>query len=81
MATKQLLFRKNRASIPVAELAKHRGQWIAFSSDGCTILAGAPSIAELEEQLISLGQNPQQVALEYVPGPEEDINIGGAETV
>ncbi|MFL5341884.1 MAG: hypothetical protein ACJ8F7_17195 [Gemmataceae bacterium] len=72
-------YRANRSAFPPAELAKYRGQWVAFSLDGRRLLAGAEDIERLEEQLATLGEDPQQVALEHIPGPEDDISLGGAE--
>jgi hypothetical protein len=72
-------YRKNRRAFPPAELAKYGGQWVAFSADGRRLLAGAEALERLEEQLAALGENPQQVVLEHIPGPEDDTSIGGAE--
>jgi hypothetical protein len=77
MDTRQ--FRKNRSTFPAPELAKYRGQWVAFSGDGRRIVAGAENLERLEEQLALLGEDPQQVGLEYIPGPEDDVYLGGAE--
>jgi hypothetical protein len=74
-------YRNNRVSFPRAELTKYRGQWVAFSSDGHHILAGAEALESVEEQLAALGEDPQEVVLEYVPGPEDDIILGGAESL
>jgi len=79
MNTRQ--FQGNRSAFPAGELAKYRGQWIAFSSDGRRIVAGAADLERLEEQLAALGEDPQQVLLEHIPGPEDDISLGGAESL
>jgi hypothetical protein len=75
MITKE--FRANRAKFPRAELEAYRGQWIAFSSDGRTVLAGAATIDELENSLAAAGTDPQAVVLEHLPA--EDICLGGQE--
>jgi len=31
---------KNRIAFPLAELAKHRGEWVAWSPDGAKIVVG-----------------------------------------
>jgi hypothetical protein len=72
-------FRANRSAFPPVELAKYRGQRVAFSPDGRRLLAGAEDLERLEEQLATLGEDPQQVVLEFVPGPDDDIFLGGAE--
>ena len=79
MNTRQ--FQGNRAAFPAGELAKYRGQWIAFSGDGQRIVGSAADLERLEEELAALGEDPQQVLLEYIPGPEDDISLGGAETL
>jgi hypothetical protein len=74
-------YRNNRATFPFAELAKYCGQWVAFSADGRLILAGAKAVECVEEQLAALGEDPQEVVFEYIPGPEDDISLGGAESL
>jgi hypothetical protein len=74
-------YRNNRASFPPAELARYRGQWVAFSADGRRVLAGAEALESLEDQLAALGHDPQQVVLEHIPGPDDDTYLGGAEFV
>ena len=64
MDTRQL--RENRAAFPAAGLTKYRGQWVAFSMDGRRIVAGAPDLVELDALLLGMGENPEQVALEYI---------------
>jgi hypothetical protein len=72
-------YRKNRASFSHAELAKYHGAWVAFSADGCRVVASAETVAQLEEQLATGHGNPPQVVLEWVPGPEEDSLLGAGE--
>jgi hypothetical protein len=74
-------YRVNRSAFPPAELARYRGQWVAFSLDGRRLIAAAEDIERLEEQLAALGEDPQQVALEHIPGPEDDISLGFAEVL
>ena len=74
-------YRNNRLTFPPAELAKYRGHWVAFSPDGRRLLAGAEVLERLEEQLAALGEDPQQVVLEHIPGPDDDTSLGGAETL
>jgi hypothetical protein len=77
MDTRQL--RENRAAFPAADLAKYRGQWVAFSVDGRRIVAGAADLVELDTLLLAMGENPEQVALEcvdseasFITAPETD---------
>ncbi len=74
-------YRNNRSDFPLTELAKHRGQWVAFSPDGRRILAGAEAIECLEEQLAALGADPQEVVFEHISGPEDDTSLGSAESL
>ena len=74
-------YHDNRVAFSPAELARYRGQWVAFSPDGCRILAGAEAIECVEDELVALGQDPQEVVLEYIPEPEDDISLGGAESL
>jgi hypothetical protein len=77
MDTRQL--RENRSAFPAAELAKYRGQWVAFSMDGRRIVAGTPDFVELDALLLAMGQDPEQVALEYI---DADVSfVTGPETV
>jgi hypothetical protein len=72
-------YRANRAAFPPAELTRFLGQWVAFSPDGRRLLAGAQNLDRLEDQLAALGEDPQQVVFERIPGPEDDTCLGGAE--
>ena len=72
-------YQENRRSLPASELAKYAGQWVAFSMDGRRVIAGAETIGKLEERLAALGEDPQQVVLGHIPGPEDDLSLGAAE--
>jgi hypothetical protein len=69
-------FRQNRRRFPPEELARHRGQWVAFSLDGVRIVASAATLAALEERLKALGEDAQRLAFEHVPAPEDDPSLG-----
>jgi len=72
-------YRNNRARFPRAELAKHHGAWVAFSADGCCIVASAETVAQLEEKLAAAQPNCPQVVMEWLPGTEEDSLLGAGE--
>jgi hypothetical protein len=72
-------FWKNRAQFPHEELAKYRGQWVAFSADGCRIVASAATLEALEDRLEATGEDAQQLLLEGLPGPEDDSFLGAEE--
>jgi hypothetical protein len=77
MDTRQL--RENRSAFPAAELVKYRGQWVAFSRDGRRVVASAPDFVELDALLLAMGEDPEQVALEYIDTDEGFVT--GPETV
>lgn len=68
MDTRQL--RENRAAFSADELAKYRGQWVAFSTDGRRIIAAAPDLIELDTLVQARGEDPEQVALEFIDHDE-----------
>ncbi len=77
MDTRQL--RDNRSAFPAAELAKYHGQWVAFSGDGRRVIAGAPDLVELDALLVAMGEDAEQVALEFIDADESFVT--GPETV
>jgi hypothetical protein len=72
-------FHSNRAAFPQVELEKYQGQWVAFSAEGTRILAWGEDIAQVETRLLAQGDNPNDVALERIPAPEDDSLLGGQE--
>jgi hypothetical protein len=77
MVTKE--YRANRARFPRAELAKYQGAWVAFSADGCHIVACGETVQQLEKQILAVGEDPQRVVREWVAGPEDNSLLGGGE--
>jgi hypothetical protein len=69
----------NRSRFSRVELERYGGSWVAFSGDGRQIVASGETIQRLEEQLAAAGQDPEQVVFERIPGPEDNISLGGAE--
>jgi hypothetical protein len=74
-------YRTNRARFPQSALVEHRGSWVAFSADGRRIVASGETVAQLEEQLATVGEEARGVVLEWVTGPEDDCQLGGGETL
>jgi hypothetical protein len=72
-------YRDNRSHLEPTELARYRGTWVAFSADGCRVVASAETLAQLEEQLATGHANPPSVVLEWLPGPEDDCQLGAGE--
>jgi hypothetical protein len=52
---------------------------VAFSGDGRKILASGDTLAQVEQHLAGLGQDPQEVFLERILGPEDDLILGGGD--
>ncbi|HVC92878.1 MAG TPA: hypothetical protein VND64_04260 [Pirellulales bacterium] len=71
------VYRENRAQVGLAELAKYRGKWVAFSLDGRRIIAGSEDLVDLDMLVIAAGEDPEQVAFERLEF--DDIYLGGAE--
>jgi len=69
----------NRAQFPHEELAKYRGQWVAFSPDGRRIVDSATTLEALEDGLEKAGEDAQHLMFEGVPGPEDDTYLGAEE--
>lgn len=72
-------YRTNRAQFPHAELVKHQGTWVAFSADGRRILACGETVEQLEQQIAAKGENSQNAVLEWLPGAEDDSQLGAGE--
>ena len=75
-------WRKNEAEYWAVRdqlLSQYQGQWIAFSSDGCRIIAAAESLERLEELLEAVGEDPRQLVLEGLPGPGDEMPLGAKE--
>jgi hypothetical protein len=74
-------FRTNRAAFAATELAKYVGQWIAFNQQGTDILASGNDLEVLEDRLKAIGLDPNDVVVECIPQPDDELCIGGVETV
>ena len=74
---KPMEYAENRAKLPLAELRKHQGRWVAFSLDGRRIIASHDDVAELDAIIVAAGEDPQCVAFERIE--LDDICLGGAE--
>lgn len=72
------VYEQNRAKIPLAELRRYSGQWVAFAQDGSRILMGAVTLTRLEEQLVAAGEDPQNVAFERIELDDSSL-AGGSE--
>lgn len=70
-------YQKNRQRIPAVSLAKYDGMWVAFSSDGCCVVASGRSFAELHEDIVRKQLNAEELGLEHLLF--DAVQLGGAE--
>lgn len=66
---------KNRVRFPLEELAKHRGEWIAWNRDGSRIIANSSDPEALDDLIRAAGEDPQECLVEGIP--DADSIIGG----
>ncbi len=66
---------KNRLAFPLDELARHRGEWLAWSPDGTRIVAASPDPDALDALVRAAGEDPEECPIEGVP--DTDCVVGG----
>ena len=66
---------KNRVAFPLDELAKHRGEWVAWSPDGTRLIATSRTPDALDDLILAAGENPEDCPIEGIP--ETDSVVGG----
>lgn len=66
---------KNRIKFPLDQLARHAGEWVAWSPDGIRIVASSRDPAALDGLIRAAGENPEQCIVEGIP--DSDAVIGG----
>ncbi len=69
------VYLKNRVAFPLEELAKHRGEWVAWSSDGTRLVAASRNPEALDELIRAAGEDPEDCPIEGIP--ETDCVLGG----
>jgi hypothetical protein len=57
---KMRIFIKNRQAVPLEELDKYAGQWIAWSPDGTHVVAGAEDLDDVYKAVVAAGYDPQE---------------------
>jgi hypothetical protein len=72
-------YRNNRAGFSASDLKRYGGQWVAFSADGCRILASGENIAQVSERVNAAQEDLREVVLERIEIKTDDIHMGGAE--
>jgi hypothetical protein len=62
-------FDENRARFPLEQLLVYAGQHVAWSPNGTSILAFAPTQEEVDEKLEAVGIHFSQVVHDYIDPP------------
>ncbi len=66
---------RNCHAFPLEELAKHRGEWIAWSPDGTRLVAASRDPDALDDFVRAAGEDPENCAVEGIP--DADCVLGG----
>lgn len=66
---------RNRVAFPLDELAKHRGEWVAWSPDGTRIVAASCDPDALDALICAAGEEPEHCPVEGIP--DADCIVGG----
>ena len=61
------VYRRNRSSHPLEELAKYGDEWVAWSADGTRIVAHAKEGLDAAAQVDALGIDMEDVVFEWIP--------------
>jgi len=69
-------FRRNQSRIPLAELEKYNGQYVAWSADGTRILAADPDPLRVDSLIRAAGCDPGEILVTRMAIPEE-VSWGG----
>jgi hypothetical protein len=72
-------YRVNRERHTIDELRPYNGKWVAFSRDGCRILAGSASLADASAQVDAAGEDPDDVVFERIELEADDVYVGGSD--
>ena len=64
------LFNINRNKVPLTELQKYAGQWVAWSADGTRIVASHPDMLALCDIIDRSGLKPFEVVLSQIHADE-----------
>ena len=68
------LFNINRNKVPLTELQKYAGQWVAWSADGTRILASHPTMPGLCDLLDKQGIDSMSVVLSEIHADEVGLD-------
>jgi hypothetical protein len=70
---------KNRLTFPLEELARHRGEWVAWSPDGTRLVAASRNPDKLDDLIRAAGENPEDCPIEGIP--DADSVLGGLDAL
>ncbi len=70
-------FRENQSKVPLEELMKYNGQYVAWSDDGTHILFGDADAGRLHDTLLGAGYDAGEILVAYIDVPEA-VSFGGA---
>jgi hypothetical protein len=66
---------KNRTAFPLEELAKHRGEWVAWNPDGTRLVATSRDPESLDDLIRAAGEDPENCPITGIP--DSDSVLGG----
>jgi hypothetical protein len=49
------------------DLTDHRGHWVAYRADDGRLIAGCPTLKELEARIRAAGDNAEEVLFDRIP--------------
>ena len=64
-------FRRNQSQVPLEELEKYTGQYVAWSPDGTHILMAHDDPVQLDVLIKAAGYDPAEILVSRVAIPEE----------
>src|SRR2546425_815043 len=70
-------FQKNREQVPLHELEKHVGKYVAWSPDGSAILASDTDPIRLLATVKALGHDPAEILVSSIADPDLVVLGGG----
>jgi hypothetical protein len=74
-------FQKNRQQFPPEQLAKFAGKYVAWSTDGKSILAADPDELKVACTIQAAGYNSAEILIAFVPAGDEVLLGGGLEVI
>jgi hypothetical protein len=66
---------QNRVRFPLDELAKHRGEWVAWSPDGTRVVASSRDPEVLDDLIRAAGADPEECPVEGIPDTDSVLGV------